>query len=100
LATRVELETLFPEGVRFKESGCPDFTPYAIKEVVLEGLTGKRKSDGWRATAESGLISKPDDYTWHHVEDGTTMQLIPKKLHTEVWHTGGASLLKSNNKNK
>ncbi|WP_425361498.1 HNH endonuclease [Candidatus Tisiphia endosymbiont of Ceraclea dissimilis] len=28
------------------------------------------------------------------------MQLIPKKLHTEVWHTGGASLLKSNNKNK
>ncbi len=68
MATRVELETLFPEGVRFKESGCPDFTPYAIKEVVLEGLTGKRKSDGRRATAEFGLISKPDDYTWHHVE--------------------------------
>lgn len=29
--------------------------------------------------------------TWHHHEDGTTMQLIPADLNSVVPHTGGAS---------
>ncbi|MCC8399132.1 MAG: HNH endonuclease [Rickettsia endosymbiont of Platyusa sonomae] len=32
--------------------------------------------------------------TWHHVEDGKTMQLVPEELHIKVRHTGGAALLR------
>jgi hypothetical protein len=30
-------------------------------------------------------------YTWHHVEDKTTMQLIDKIIHVTFTHSGGAS---------
>lgn len=33
-------------------------------------------------------------YTWHHVEDGKTMMLVPTDLHQAVRHTGGAALLR------
>lgn len=33
-------------------------------------------------------------YTWHHVEDGRTMQLIPQRLHNAVRHTGGCAVIK------
>lgn len=33
-------------------------------------------------------------YTWHHVEDGRTMQLIPQRLHNAVRHTGGCAIIK------
>ena len=29
-------------------------------------------------------------YTWHHVEDGKTMQLGPTGIHKDVKHTGAA----------
>lgn len=35
-----------------------------------------------------------DGYTWHHVEDGRTMQLVPRDLHTAVKHTGGVAVIK------
>ena len=33
-------------------------------------------------------------YTWHHLEDGKTLILIPTDLHNAYRHTGGASLLR------
>ena len=33
-------------------------------------------------------------YTWHHVEDGRTMILIPTDLHDAYRHTGGALLIR------
>lgn len=33
-------------------------------------------------------------YTWHHVEDGKTMLLVPSDLQGAVRHTGGASLIR------
>lgn len=38
--------------------------------------------------------STPAGYTWHHVEAGRTMLLVPGDLHGTVRHTGGASLIK------
>ena len=38
--------------------------------------------------------SAPTGYTWHHVEDGKTMLLVPSDLHGAVRHTGGASLIR------
>jgi len=35
--------------------------------------------------------------TWHHVEDGRTMQLIDKRLH-KIGHTGGRAFLKERGK--
>jgi hypothetical protein len=32
------------------------------------------------------------EFTWHHKEDGQTMQLVPRDLHSSLPHIGGASL--------
>lgn len=41
----------------------------------------------------------PDGYTWHHKEDGVTMQLVESKAHNVTQgggsHTGGSSIVKS-----
>lgn len=62
-------------------------------------MTGKGTSDFRRANEAAGFGkgSKPPvidgvEYTWHHVEDGETMQLIPRKIHQKFPHTGGASI--------
>lgn len=34
----------------------------------------------------------PQDYTWHHHEDGEAMILVKEKEHTELQHTGGHAL--------
>jgi hypothetical protein len=39
-------------------------------------------------------FEKPEGGTWHHTEDGITMQLVPTKLHKNVPHSGGVSLAK------
>lgn len=41
--------------------------------------------------ADSAAV--PDGYTWHHHQDGTTMQLVPTDLHDAVRHTGWAAIL-------
>ncbi|WP_350657621.1 HNH endonuclease, partial [Psychrobacter sp. S1-30-MNA-CIBAN-0213] len=42
----------------------------------------KKRVKGWR---------KPDNYTWHHVENSTKLILIPTDLHGAVRHNGGRS---------
>ncbi len=94
-----DLNIKYPDGVRFKESGYPDFTPYCKKSVEVKGLTGKN-SDFALANQEARLkepgFRKTRDYTWHHVENGTTMQLVSADVHRAVRHTGGACLLRRN----
>ncbi|MBK9258450.1 MAG: HNH endonuclease [Polyangiaceae bacterium] len=29
------------------------------------------------------------NYTWHHHQDGKTMQLIERNVHRDFFHTGG-----------
>ncbi|MDH5641622.1 MAG: HNH endonuclease, partial [Nitrospira sp.] len=54
-------------------------------------LTGRQDPDILLANKAAGFrpAKTPDGFTWHHHQDGTTMQLVPKDLHLNVKHTGG-----------
>ena len=83
------LQALYPNGIDFTPQGFPNLRPYAIFETKLSGLTGKRAKDDRRANNAVGLKSTPEGYSWHHVEDGVTMQLVPSDIHKSIKHTGG-----------
>jgi len=78
------------DPVTYKD-GYPDFKPYAEADVNVTGLKGSIPPDDAIANRAAGLRSTPDGYTWHHVEGGTRMQLIPTEIHSTFPHTGGAS---------
>lgn len=87
-----------PEGVKFDKDGYPDFSLYKYKvlepdqknEVSVE-VTGDRLEDARRANKAAGFEKTPDNHTWHHHQDGYTMQLVRKDVHEAVRHTGGVS---------
>jgi len=97
----------YPDGIKYKDNGKPDFTPSVPKgengkEYSVEiDMKGNRTSDFKDADAKSkakGLKTKAEleadtgkKYTWHHHEDGKTMQLVPTELHRRVGHSGGVS---------
>lgn len=88
-----EIRGKYPDSVKFNEKGFPDFTPYAIKSVKLDNLQGNRSTDYSDANKAAGIQYTTKGYTWHHVEDGKTMVLIPTDIHNAVRHTGGCSIL-------
>jgi hypothetical protein len=92
---RAALAKDYPGGVRFTRAGYPVFTPYAIKRVDVEGLTGDRRKDARLANAAVGHDSTLAGHTWHHVENGRTMELVPEDLHDAARHTGGADAIKN-----
>lgn len=81
-------------GLRFKENGAPNFSPYAMelpaggKAVKIE-LTGSMRADEKLANSAAGLPKTPNTHVWHHNEELGVMELIPKDLHSAVRHTGG-----------
>jgi len=92
------------ESVAFNYGVKPKFYPVApdfdsflakIRPYVKITLTGSRSSDANAANTAAGLKRTPDGYTWHHHQDGTTMQLIPKEIHAQTAHTGGSSLTRT-----
>jgi hypothetical protein len=88
------LQAKYPESVKFTPEGFPDFSPYSKAEVRLSNLTGDNTKDAIQANKVAGLRFTPKGYIWHHVEDGETMQLVPRDLHGAIGHTGGASIIK------
>jgi hypothetical protein len=78
--------------IEFKD-GYPDFSPYASHRVEIE-MTGDNSIDFPAANKAAGLSGTPKDWTWHHKEDGVTMELIPSDLNNNIPHTGGASIVK------
>lgn len=78
--------------VTFKD-GYPDFSPHATHRVEIE-MTGK-DVDFDAANKAAGLEKTPKDMTWHHNEDGVTMELVPTNLNNNVPHQGGASIVES-----
>jgi hypothetical protein len=89
------LAAKYPAGVRFTADGFPDFSPYATHTVTIEPhFAGNHTTDPARANELAALPTTPDGYTWHHHQDTTTMQLVPKDLHRAVRHAGGVSLMK------
>ena len=54
--------------------------------------TGSRPADFRAAGEAAGFTAdnpRPDNLTWHHVENGETMELVPRDLHFATRHTGG-----------
>lgn len=91
-------------GVPFRKSGFPDFTRYADQAaeklgrpatVRVDGITGKYDHDFALANKAAGFDRTPAGYTWHHVEDCRTMQLVPLDVHRKTGHSGCVQLLKN-----
>lgn len=89
------------------KDGFPDYGPFVYKTpdgvparveipykggrkdapVADEAMREKLGDPDWQA---------PENYTWHHMEDGVTMELVPSKVHgsNKSGHAGGTSLTK------
>ena len=78
-------------GIPFDKDGFPDFSSVSTHTVKIE-LTGNRALDDAAANRVAGLDAKPRGFTWHHHQDGTTMQLVPTDIHRKTGHTGGFAL--------
>lgn len=92
-----DLAAKYPQGVPFTSDGFPDFRRYTVKDYrPLNGnpFTGNRQIDEAAANDYWGYPKTPHGYTWHHVEDGHTLQLVPSDIHAAVRHTGGVAVLK------
>lgn len=83
------------KGIYYNKDGFPEFSSHAIKRIPLErGQKGNYTSDFTEANKKSGYNKTPDGYTWHHHEDGITMELIPTAIHNAARHTGGTAVVK------
>lgn len=90
--------------------GNPDFSEYVYQTKGMDGSAvagkvdiqlspvGDRNADfiaAREAMAEKlgkDKFKEPEGWTWHHKEDGSTMELIPSDLHNNVPHSGGVSV--------
>ncbi len=75
-------------GVPFDQAGHADFSKYAVDTVKIK-QTGTRAGDFREANRLAGRKKTPEGYTWHHHQDGETMQLVPRDIHAQTGHTGG-----------
>lgn len=85
------LAAKYPRGVAFDAYGFLDFSPYATATVEID-MKGNRTTDFRDANKKAGFRRPPKGYSWHHHQDGKTMQLVPTDLHKNVPHTGGVSI--------
>jgi len=88
-----EMSAKYPKGVQFDDEGFPNFSEYSEADVKIK-MEGNYTSDYTEANRAAGIPEKPDNMTWHHNQDRTTMQLVPRDLHRSVPHKGGVSLIK------
>ncbi|PQJ71601.1 hypothetical protein BTO01_10030 [Vibrio jasicida] len=92
-------------GVVFIDyDGFPDFSPYAEKVVRVDGLSGKMDHDVSLAMKRLALDSyDKKNMVWHHHQDGKTMMLVPRNVHSTVNgglnHSGGRNVLRHNEEN-
>ena len=80
--------------VSYDTTGQPDFSPWAIATVKIN-MKGNTTTDFTAANKAAGLKTTPPGYTWHHHEDGTTMQLVPTELNNGIFHYGGRYTIKN-----
>lgn len=89
-----ELASKYPRGVRFTNTGFPDFGPYVLRrngQPVTVRLDRFRDYDTDFASANA-RHTLPDGWTWHHHQDGRTLQAVPSDLHEAIRHSGGMAL--------
>lgn len=84
------------------KNGFPDYKPFSKGEVDIP-MQGNRTSDftnadkAMREKLGDPNWERPSGHTWHHNENGVTMELIPQNVHAtgggaSTPHMGGASL--------
>jgi hypothetical protein len=80
--------------------GFPDFSPFmrhpsGVRSVPIENMTGT-PADFRAANLAAGRPewgrAAPRGWTWHHHQDGVTMQLIPRGINRDFDHMGGAAV--------
>lgn len=104
-----EIKDLLPDGVGgITYKNCmPDFSIVAVGEVEIEDMSYTDRDDsaeGNYSKADEKLAEqwgctksqikkwrKDHDYTWHELNDGKTMQLVPTKINATFKHLGGCS---------
>lgn len=96
----IKLDKLYPDGVPFTKQGFPDFSFVAAKGkdgspiiVDIGKLSGDSKKD--ISIAET-IFQKQGNkwqggYTWHHIENTTTLMRVPTNIHQLIDHSGGMS---------
>lgn len=96
----IKLDKLYPEGVPFSKEGFPDFSNVAFKDksgktlkIDVGYLSGDSKTDIAKAEAlfQKMGYSWESGYTWHHVENSTSLIRVPTAIHQLVDHAGGMS---------
>jgi hypothetical protein len=91
-------------------NGYPDFSKWSQGKVELPNMKGtdsdfgaadalwaKQHPDQFKSAADVERFRQGQELTWHHHQDGKTMQLIPTPLHGNIPHAGGASLSRNAN---
>lgn len=90
------------KGIPFK-NGFPDFSEWSVNKAFIR-MTGVDDLDfaqadkilarvrGFKNQTAAMAWRKENNLTWHHVEDGETMLLVPSALHGNVPHIGGVSV--------
>ena len=77
-------------SVRYKD-GYPDFGEAGLvwQEIIVQGFQGY-SADFRRANqlAPYGMIDAKN-HTWHHMQDGHTLQEVDKIVHRQFTHQGG-----------
>ncbi|MBL9178092.1 MAG: HNH endonuclease [Verrucomicrobiaceae bacterium] len=93
-----DLGKKYPQGVKFDKEGFPDFSPYRQGPDVRIDMTGDSGKDLLAADKKAGVTEawrKERGLTWHHHQDGETMQLIPSEVNGNTPHIGGAAITRS-----
>ena len=81
--------------IKMSRYGFAVFDEHSIARVVIDDLTGDEDIDLALANMKHhGTKQSIPGYTWHHLEDGKTLILIPTELHDAYKHTGGAALIR------
>ena len=84
-------------------NGYPDFGPFTVQQVDVPDLKGNHSHglNGDFGKADAMAPNGAADYasnTWHHHENGVTVQEVPSDIHKEFTHRGGVSTIKQGNK--
>ena len=86
------------------KNGFPDYSPHTYPggqvEIPMKGdhdVDFSNADDAMRQKLGDPTWERPSDHTWHHKEDGVTMQLVPKNVHgtgdgASTPHMGGVSI--------
>lgn len=102
IAPKLSLKYIKP--IKFNKYGYPDFSKYSKINIKTSKLTGNHLKDVQTvekiAKQKYPNWKKRVGYTWHHHQDGKTMQYVPTDLHSAIPHSGGASRLRVLRNNK